>query len=256
MYLAAMHCGAAAKIAAGTSQRTSRLIGGSPSCRGPCRSPGPHAIQWPTRACSLQACPNGCPAERRQRLAPHRAQSRRLSTAPSARHPRTPHGSPPLLQLRHPEPARRPATGPDDRRAGDADLPDDLLRLPRHRSRGGAVQHGARGPRVLAHLQPDERGAGGAHRRARRRHRRARHGERPGGAAPGARHDRRRRLAHRRQPLAVRRIAQSAALHAAALRHRDHVRGSARPGRVDARDPAEHEGALRRDARQSRAWTC
>ena len=59
-----------------------------------------------------------------------------------------------------------------------------VVRLPRQRPRRGAVQHGARGARLFAHLQSDVRGARGAHRRARRRRRRDRDGERPGGAAP------------------------------------------------------------------------
>ena len=50
------------------------------------------------------------------------------------------------------------------------------------------VQHGARRPRLLAHLESDVRGARGAHRRARGRRRRDRHRERPGGAASRDRH--------------------------------------------------------------------
>jgi len=46
---------------------------------------------------------------------------------------------------------------------------DHVLRLPRRRPRRLAVQHGARRPCLLAYLQPDQRGAGGAHRRAGRR---------------------------------------------------------------------------------------
>ena len=122
--------------------------------------------------------------------------------------------------LRHAVAARGRGARSRDRRARDADLPDGVVRLSRQRSRGGAVQHGARGPRLFAHLQSDVRGARGAHRRARRRRRRDRDGERTGGAASGDRHAAGRGLAHRRVALALRRLAQPARLHAAALRHR------------------------------------
>ena len=74
-----------------------------------------------------------------------------------------------------------------------------LVRVREQRPRGVAVQHGALRPRLQPHPQPDQRGARGARRRARRRRRRDRHRQRPGRAAPGDRHARRRRLAHRRQ---------------------------------------------------------
>ncbi len=56
----------------------------------------------------------------------------------------------------------------------------------------------------------------------------------PGGAASRDRHAALRRVAHRRVARALRRLAQPARLHAAALRHRDDVRRPARPGRVAA----------------------
>ena len=71
------------------------------------------------------------------------------------------------------------------------------LRLREQRARGEPVQHGALGPCLQPHQQPDQRGARRARGRARRRRRRHRHRQRPGGAAPGHRHARRRRLAHR-----------------------------------------------------------
>ena len=55
-----------------------------------------------------------------------------------------------------------------------------------------------------------------------------RHRQRPGGAAPGHRDHRRRRLAHRRVARALRRLAQPAALHVAPFRHRHHFRRPAR----------------------------
>src|SRR5512145_1869942 len=47
-----------------------------------------------------------------------------------------------LSPVRHPQPARRTGARPAHRRARDADIPDDLVRLPRRRPRRGAVQHG------------------------------------------------------------------------------------------------------------------
>ena len=146
-----------------------------------------------------------------------------------------------------------PATG----RARDADLPERVVRLSRQRPCGGAVQHGARRARLFAHLQSDRRRARGAHRRARGR-RRARSRTASGQAALhlaivtllG------RRRAHRRVARAVRRLAQPARLHAAALRHHDHLRRSARPRRLARRDSPRDPAAVRRDARQSRASTC
>ena len=123
--------------------------------------------------------------------------------------------------------------------------------FPGQRSRGGAVQHGARRPRLFAHLQSDGRGARGTRRGARRRRRRDRHRQRTGGAAPGDRHAARRGLAYRRVALAVRRLAQPARLHAAALRHRDDVRRSARHRRVARGGAPGDAPLLRRDAGQS-----
>jgi O-acetylhomoserine (thiol)-lyase len=58
-------------------------------------------------------------------------------------------------------------------------------------------------------------------------------------------------LAHCRVPVAVRWLAQSARLHAAALRHRDDFRRSARHRCVARGGAAEHAPVLRRDAGQS-----
>ena len=103
--------------------------------------------------------------------------------------PRIPHDQAQDAPLRHAVAARGRGARSRDRRARDADLPDRVVRVSRQRPRRGAVQHGARGPRLFAHLQSDVRGARGAHRRARRRRRRDRHRQRAGGAAP--RHRRR-----------------------------------------------------------------
>ena len=155
--------------------------------------------------------------------------------------------------LRHPFAARRRRPGPRDRRARDADLSERVVRLSGQRPRCGALQHGACGPRLLAHLESDRGRAGGARRRARRRRRRHRHRERPGGAAPCHRHAPRRGAAHRGVAIALRRIAQPARLHAAAVRRDDHLRRSARPRRMARRDTSRDATAVRRDPRQSRA---
>ena len=128
--------------------------------------------------------------------------------------------------------------------------------FPRQRPRRGAVQHGARGPRLFAHLQSDLRGARGAHRGARRRRRRDRHGERAGGAASGDRHADGRGLAHRRVARALRRLAQPARLHAAALRHRDDVRRPARSRCLARRDPARTRACCSARRSATRDSTC
>ena len=57
-------------------------------------------------------------------------------------------------------------------------------------------------------------------------------------------------IAHRRLGRALRRLAQPARLHAAALRHRDDLRRSARPRRLAGGDPARDAAAAGRDAGQ------
>ena len=150
-------------------------------------------------------------------------------------------------------PAPRPTR---HRRAGRAHPPDHVLRLRVQRPRRGAVQPGALGPRLLAHQQPDQRGARAARRGAGRRHRRHRHRQRPGGAAPEHRHPDGRGLAHRRQHGAVRRLAEPAALHAAPLRHRDHLRQAGRHRRLARRDPARDASCCSARPWATRAWTC
>ena len=159
-------------------------------------------------------------------------------------------------RLRHPGPARRRRARPRHRRTRGADPPEHVVRVREQRARGVAVQHGARGPRLQPHQQPDQRGARGAHRRARRRRRRDRHRQRPGRAASGDRHARRRRLAHRGLDGAVRRHPQPAALHAGALRHRDHVRQAARHRRLARARSARTPSCCSARRSATRAWTC
>ena len=59
-------------------------------------------------------------------------------------------------------------------------------------------------------------------------------------------------LSYRRLQRAVRRLAQPAALHAAPLRHRDHLRQGARHRRLARGHPPGDPPAVRRDARQPR----
>ena len=176
-------------------------------------------------------------------------------TAPGRRHPcdEAVHERTPIHQLRHPEPACGPAARSGDRRARDADLPDDVLRLPRFGPCRGAVQRRTAGPRVLAHHQSHHRGARGADRRARRRGRGHRHRQRTGGDAPRDRDHRGCRRAHRRFVRAVRRLAQPPLLHPAPLRHRDDVRRPARPRRVPRRHPPRNPARVQRDPRQPRS---
>ena len=167
-------------------------------------------LRWTRRSCAGAA--EACAIN----IAHNRPAQTRISTMPGYAEPR----------LRHAGAACRRRPRPGDRRARGADPPDDLVRVRVERARRLALQHGALGPRLQPDLEPDQRRARGARRRARRRQRRDRDRERPGGAAPGDRDDRRRRLAHRRLERALRRLAQPAALHAVALRHRDDLRRS------------------------------
>ena len=149
--------------------------------------------------------------------------------------------------------ARRRAPRSGDRRACDADLSERVVRLSGHRPCRGAVQHGARRIRLLAHRQSDLRSAGGAHRRARRRRRRHRGGERPGGATSGDRDaaGRGRRTSSLRAPCtAARTICSTTRCRASASRRRSSIRATSMPG---ARRSARNAAAVRRDARQPRA---
>ena len=107
-----------------------------------------------------------------------------------------------------------------NRRARHADLPDVFVRVPRHRSRGGAL----RPRRARQHLHADHEPHAGrvraAHGRARRRCRRARRRERAGRADRRAAEPRRERRAHRVEHVALRRHLQPAALHVPEAGHR------------------------------------
>ncbi len=87
--------------------------------------------------------------------------------------------------LRNARRPRRRAARSDDRRARDADLPDHVVRVRRRRPRGLAVRPAGVRQHLHPHRQPDQRGAGGARRRARRRHGGARGRLRPRGAGAG-----------------------------------------------------------------------
>ena len=132
-----------------------------------------------------------------------------------------------------------------------ADLPDDLVRLPRHRARRGALR--ARGARQHLHAdhEPDAGRVRGPHGRARRRRRCARHRERSGRADDRAAEPRRERRPHRGERVALRRHVQPAALHVPEARGRGQLhRRPRRPRRVEDGDPAEHARVLRREHRQ------
>src|SRR6267143_2570638 len=152
-------------------------------------------------------------------------------------------------RIRHPRAARRPVARPGDRQPRGADLPDHVVRLPRHRARRVALQHGARRPRLFAHLESDRSRSGGARRRARRWRRRDCDGLRPGGAAPGDRDADGRGQPHRRLDGALWRLAQPARLYPQALRHRHEFRFSQGSGEFPARPAAQHETSVWRNSR-------
>ena len=86
-----------------------------------------------------------------------------------------------VCQRRNPCPSRRPPHGPDKRRRRGADLSDDLLPVPRHRTCGQSFRAEGTRPHLQPHHESDERCAGAENGGARRR--RGRHGGefRPGG---------------------------------------------------------------------------
>ena len=136
--------------------------------------------------------------------------------------------------------------------------PDDLLTSSRHRPCGGAVQHGAPRPRLQPHLQPDQRGARRTRRgagRRRRRHRTA--------SGQAALH-----LAIATLMGAGSHIVASKALYGGSPQPAhytlprfgidDHLRRSARPGRLGAPRSGPKRGccsARRSATRVSTCWT-
>lgn len=182
---------------------------------------------------------------------PHEPAPRLRHRRPHPRGPE-PSGARRRLVVRDQADPLRRGPGPDDRRPRGADLPVDVLRLPRHAARGRRVLAGRAGQHLHPHPQPHPGRPGAAHRRAGRRGRRRR-----AGFGAGRRDARdpdagRGRGPHRVLPVAVRRHLQPLPSHAAPVRHRGDVRrGPGRPGGLAGRGPAQHEGVLRRDARQS-----
>ncbi len=96
-----------------------------------------------------------------------------------------------------------------DRRPRDADLSDGRLRVQRCRSRGLAVRSAGVRQYLHPHRQSDPGRARAAHRRAGRRHRRARGCLGPCGAADHVSHPARNRRRVRRGPAALWRLDQS-----------------------------------------------
>ena len=142
------------------------------------------------------------------------------------------HGRAAPARIRHPEPARRAASGPGQRRAGGPHLSDDLVRVRRYGSGRLAVQPGAAGVCLQPHIESDGRGARGAPGRARRRGGRGMHGERHGRDAHRHRDASRRRRSYRRFRFAVRRDRESVGAYATALRHHNDLREAARHRRL------------------------
>ena len=144
-----------------------------------------------------------------------------------------------------------PGAGSGHRLARRADLPDHVVRLRFGRARRQPVQPADLRQRLLAAVESDRGGAGGADGRDRRRPRgardRERHGGRNGGdadAAEGRRPLRRRQHALRRHLLAVRRDLQADG-------HRLQLRRTRRTAQFPGGLAAQQQGRLRRDGRQS-----
>jgi hypothetical protein len=160
---------------------------------------------------------------------------------------------PQIPRFRYPVAARRRRARPRHRRARHAGLFHLLVRVQGFRPRRRAVQYGARRPRVFAHLQPDQCGAGGAHRRAGRRRGGHRHRQRPGRDAPGpgtiagaGSHIVASRALYGGSHNLLAYTLKRFGIDTTFVDPRDH-RCLAR------RDPAQYQGAVRRDARQSGA---
>ena len=156
------------------------------------------------------------------------------------------------MVLRDQADPRRAGARRGHQRARTADLPDDVVHVRRHRTRGEPVRAEGTRQHLHAHHEPDPGRGRGPARGARGRHRRR-------CWSPAGRPPRRSSILNiaeagdhivsSRQPL--RRHVQPVPLHAPEARHRGHVRRRPRRPRVVARGgTAQHEGVLRRDDRQ------
>ena len=158
--------------------------------------------------------------------------------------------SPAHVRLRDPPGARRPAAGPEHRRARRADLPDDELRVRGSGVGGGVLQPAGVRQHLLADHEPDGggvRGADGQPRgRLRRRRVRQRHRGAGGGAVHAADAGRPRRLVVG----ALRRHGQPAQAPAAQDVGGADLGRSRRSRRLEGGGPRQHQGVLRRDDRQ------
>ena len=143
------------------------------------------------------------------------------------------------------------APGRGDGRAGDADLPDHLVRVRRRRPRRLAVRAAGLRQHLFAHRQPDLRGAGGAGRGARGRHGGARGGFRPRGGVPGLPRAAAARRRVRGGAQALRRLDQPVQPFLQELRLERGLGGFGRARDLRGRDHAEDQGDLRRIDRQS-----
>ena len=158
----------------------------------------------------------------------------------------------PPLRIRNASGARRPAPGPEHRRARRADLPDDELRVRGPGIGGRVLQPAGVREHLLAHHEPDRGRVRGAHGQPRRRLRRGRVRQRHRGAGGGALHAARARRPRRVVVGALRRHGQPVQAPAAQDVGRADVGRSGRRRRVEGRGPRQHEGVLRRDDRQPR----
>ncbi len=156
--------------------------------------------------------------------------------------------------LRDARPARRILPRRSGQRLGrGADLSDDLLPVPGHRPRLAALR--ARGARQ--HLHPRPEPDLGRARAARRRARRRRGGARGRLGADGlglfGAQPRPGRRQHRLLDRPLRRHLDAVRADAEAVRHRDALRRSERPGEFPPRDRRQDPRLLRRDPAQSEA---
>ena len=169
------------------------------------------------------------------------------------------------LGLRDPPDPRRPGAGPDHRGPGRADLPDDVVPVPRHGSTPPNLFALAEIGNIYTRIMnPTQARVRGPDRRARRRDRdRGRHPGRAGrGVGPGGRDARHPQPGRGRRATSCRRPSLYGGTYN--LFHYtlpklgievDVHRRPRRPRRVAGRDPPEHQGVLRRDASATRRTT-
>ena len=229
-----------------------RAAGGKPAGQPPAdhRRGGPHAPPHP-QGRGQRRRPGASPAQQGGPASP----GRRLD--PSSISTQHVKGNDAMTKSKNAQNSRPPwrdlPQRSGDRIGGGADLPDDLLPVPRDRACGESLRPQGARQHLYPHHEPDHRCAGAAHRRPRRRRGGAGRQLRPGGLGHGGAEHRPGRRQYRQLHRSLRRHLESLRQHLPDHGHRGALRRSRRSGGLPPRHRCQHPRLLRGDPAQSEA---